>query len=182
MSDVTIGASLRSILYQVAFKAAVDLKVAGADQGVGLTDSTEALYGLLVEGHGRHDAGDDPNDPRYGKRGGGGGGNRGGGGGGQRSQAKVPNEAKSTIMLDYFGNGTAVAFYDNRPFKEGAANPHPQYGGVYSPRSADFQSVEPIDGARKGLWLTAPNGDTNEEVVAMLRKATASADNTAPFV
>lgn len=183
MSDVVIGASLRSILVQVAFKAAVDLKVADKDQGVSLTDSTEALYGLLIEAHQRHDAGDDPNDIRYARRGGGGGGGgrRGGGGGGQ-SQAKVPSEAKSKIMLDFFGNGTPVAFYDNRPFKQGAANPHPQYGGQYSERSADFQSVDEIDGKRQGLWLTAPNGEPNDDVVAMVQKASGSAANTAPFV
>jgi hypothetical protein len=188
MSEVKVGAGLRSILTQVAFKGAIEMLTArGTAYDVAtVRAATEALYNELIALHEQYDAGDDPNDPRNKPRGGGGGGYRGASGG-QQSQAKVPSDAKTVVKVDYFGNGNLVDFYDNRPFKQGAASPHPQYGGQYSARSADFQSVQKIDAgdgkdARNiPIWLTSPEGEPNREAQAMIDKALGASANTAPF-
>lgn len=182
MSEVKVGPKSKAILIQVAFKAAIDVLTArGADQLTveNISAGTDAYFNLLMNKFEQFDAGD---DPARGGGGGGGGYRGGGGGGGNNTPPKVRNEEKSIIALDYYGNGQLVQFYDNRPFKA---------DGRYSPRAADFQSVNKFDiGDGKGeqkqsLWLKFPDGEDNVEVQEMVRKAvgggTASAPDTAPF-
>lgn len=94
--SVPLGPKSKSILIQVAFKAAVELTNGGnVPDGQKLGDTTDALYALLVAKHQDHGAGDEPRSSGGGYRRSGGGGYSGGGGGG------------STVELD------GVRYYDN---------------------------------------------------------------------
>lgn len=165
----TITGHTRSILIQVGFKAAIELATSGKIEPTQIEATTESMYKKLIGLHEKYEAGDVPNS-----RGGGGGFRKGGGGGGG-PKAKVPNEAKDVVMIDYFGNGNPIAFYDQRPFKKGAENPSKMYADAYSERAADFQSVDKhnVDGEEKNIpiWLTSPNGEPNEDARAMVAKA-----------
>lgn len=163
-----LGPKSKSILIQVAFKAAVELTAAGqVPEGQKVGDTTDLLYAMLVAKHADHGAGDEPQ-----KRGGGGGSYRkssGGGGGGSTGDK---------IFLDLFGTGQPVEFWDNRDSKP-------------TPRSPDFKSVEKLNYDGKfdnvPLWLTTPKGDPIQEVQELVAKAGggatggASASDEAPF-
>lgn len=93
--SVTLGPKSKSILLQVAFKAAVELINGGnAPEGSKVGDVTDQLFALLVAKHQDHGAGDEPQ-------------RRSGGGGYRKSGGGYGGGGGSTVELD------GVRYYDN---------------------------------------------------------------------
>jgi hypothetical protein len=144
------------ILLQVAFKAAVD--VSGDPDPNAIHALTQRYFNVLL------DLGEKNSVEFTGPKSGGGGGWKGGGGG--QSTSKRANLPK--VNVDFFGDGNAISFYDQRSLKA---------SGDYKPNAPDFSSVDKFDGlgrdGEKGsaaIWITK-DGVLNENEARMLTAA-----------
>lgn len=141
------------ILLQVAFKGAID---ASPDPDPNAIHSlTERYYNVLIALGEKFDA------EFTGPKSGGGGGNWKGGGGNRQPSARA---SLPQVDVDYFGDGKAIKFYDQRSLKA---------SGQYKINAPDFSSVDKFDVRGNGepnnipIWLTK-DGVLNEDEAKML--------------
>lgn len=101
----------------------------------------------------------------------------GGGGVGQYAPPKADLKQQPVVLMDYFGNGELVEFYDQRSLKA---------DGTYSPRAADFRSVRKFrkqDGSEDylPLWITDKQGHPVARTAQLMEGMRVVAGSGAPF-